>query len=139
MQRFRDIAADFRDSFRRAQEAHKRRSESAALFGWMQPDGAHTKERSGLDHLMRERGSLMQSHTETDSVISIAQETQNALRRQRTALSASGARVVTFISRLPGVGSLVDQISSRRTRNDTVIGLVMGLCVCFALWYFLLR
>lgn len=38
-------------------------------------------------------------------------------------------------ARMPGMQVLMGRIQNRRTRNNTVIALVIALCICFLLFY----
>lgn len=60
--------------------------------------------------------------------------------RARSLACASGVSLCWWFvcaARLPGVNKLMETITTRRSRNQAVIGCVIALCICFTLWYLL--
>ena len=92
-----------------------------------------------IDALLRERGSLSTANRTIDEILEQAAAARDTLARQRGGIMGAANRLGTLATHLPGVGQLMDAINRRRARNDQVLALVVGVCLCFALWYFVLR
>jgi hypothetical protein len=130
----------------RAQSASLRqRMNAAALLG-----EAAGRERGGgaggahgdtsLDAvLLRERSSLLGHNRAIDDILAQASETTESLRSQRDTLSGAAGRLGGFLSRIPGATQLMGAIAARRSRNDTIVALVIAACVCYSVYHVLLR
>jgi hypothetical protein len=68
-----------------------------------------------------------------------ALQAHDSLVRQRASLGVSVSGLGSLLERVPGVNQLMAVIQRRRSRNDQVLAFVIGLCACFALWWFVLR
>ena len=72
-----------------------------------------------------------------DDVLSQAAASSQAVKRQGASISRSADNFLNYVSRVPGVNTLIQRIRSRKTRDSTVIALTIAACVCFTLWYIL--
>lgn len=36
---------------------------------------------------------------------------------------------------LPSITRVIDAIQRRKTRDNAIIGLIIGACICFTIWY----
>lgn len=140
-QRFRDVLTDLRSEQRRQVAAQRARAEAAALLGGTRGAGESSDGGSGdgVDMLLRERGSLLSSTRAVDDILAQAAAASDVLRAQGASLSSAAGRLGGFVVRLPGASVLMGAISARRTRNDTIVALVVAVCVCFAVWSAYLR
>jgi hypothetical protein len=140
-QRLREVVHDYRTTLRKAAAAVAARKNHAALFG-----GAAGREGGGAgggpdaaatDSLLRERSSLAASHRAIDDIIAQAAHARETLQHQRTSIAASISGLAGIAATMPGVTGLIDAVRSRRLYNNRVVGAVIGLCICFTLWYLL--
>jgi hypothetical protein len=142
-QRAREVLHDFKSAFRREAAGLQQRRDAALLYSSLRGGGGGgvkgAADMSAVDALLRERGSLSSSGRAIDDVLATAADTHNALARQRAALAGAAGRLGTYTARLPGVGGLMDAIHRRRVRNDQVLAVVIAACLCFALWWLVLR
>ncbi len=146
MQRFRDVLAGLRQEHRAQAAAQRLRAEQAALLaeGAARAAGGGGGARAGADAtgdaaLLRERGALQGNSRAVDDLLQQAAATAEALRAQRSAIAAGAGRLGGFLTALPGASALIGAISARRGRNDAVVNLTIAACVCFTVWYLLLR
>jgi len=94
--------------------------------------------RSGnkrLDLLMAEGESARSSERMIDDQIAIAIETRETLHNQRATFKAIQTKLNDLSNRFPMINSLVQKINLRKRRDTVVLGLVIGLCFTFLLWY----
>jgi len=142
-QRFRDVLSSLRQEHRAQSNALSQRIEAAALLGSSSRDPGGPS-RAGVDNsadaaLLRERGSLQGHGRAIDDLLAQAAETTDALRSQRDSLMSSSGRLGGFLTRLPGATQLMGAISNRKSRNDTIVYLVIAACVCYTVWHLFLR
>ena len=139
VQRTREVAHDFKATFRKLCAARRSARESVALFaGGASRRGANDSDAIA-NALLRERESLAASGRAIDSVLASAADTAEALARQRAVISSSSGRVTSLGALLRPLGGLMTAISARRTRNDSIVAVAIGGFVCLALWLLVLR
>lgn len=139
-QRYRDVLAYLWSEHRKQDSAHRARAATAALLGPRRSGGTGGDEgASAADILLRERGSLQRSTSAVDDILSQATATSEMLAEQRAVINAAVSRLGGFITRVPGATAVISAIGARRFRNDNIVGLVMAACVCFTVWWLLLR
>ena len=141
-QRFRDVLSSLRQEHRAQSNSLTQRIEAAALLGLGRD--AKGVARAGTDAsadaaLLRERSSLQGHGRAIDDLLQQAAETTDTLRSQRDTLMSSAGKLGGFLTRVPGASQLIGAISSRRTRNDTIVYLVIAACVCYTVWHLFLR
>jgi len=135
IQRLREILLDNRSKFRTAQLRHRQAREGEALRKSIKRE--HAEDRQAESLLMQERSSLMNSVNMTSNIIGQAVETRNELIRQRATFTGSAGRMVDVARQVPGINTLIKRIEDKRTRDNTVIALVIAVCICVLLWYWL--
>jgi Golgi SNAP receptor complex protein 1 len=115
----------------------RQKREAAALMRDMaaRRTGGSANGASDTDTLLRERGSLQVSHKAMDSMLAQADETREALQRQRGSLMNSSTGLGAMAARFPSVQALIGAIQRRRTRDQRIIALLVAACICFTLWY----
>ena len=72
-------------------------------------------------------------------VIAQASDAKSALRSQRNALGLSNGKVLDIGAAMTGVSSLIGRIRQKRTRDNTIIGVVVASCICFLVYWMFLR
>lgn len=133
-----NILQEVRQEYRKqVQQAKERKNEiellnDAKVRYEQQQQNTYT---SVTDILLRERSSLMNAHSEVDEALNRAAETQSMLSRQRSTILSSSSRLGSIMERIPGINQLMTFIHRKRIKNELVIATVIGLCVCFTLWY----
>lgn len=138
MQRFREVIHDVKTTFRKQLAALKARREKAALFRDVREAKA-AADASATDTLLRERGSLVQSNKAVEEMLAQAAATRENLARQRSTLQGAMGGIGDLMGRLPAVGAIIGAIQSRRIFNDRVVAAVAAVCLCFFIWFFVLR
>jgi hypothetical protein len=134
------VLADLWSEHRQQESAHRARAATAALLGPRRAAGADAgADADAADLLLRERGSLQRSTSAVDEMLSQASATSELLAAQRAVIGAAAGRLGGFLTRVPGATAVVGAISARRVRNDTIVGLVIAACVCFTVWFIMLR
>jgi len=93
--------------------------------------GGDTEE----ENLIRERNMLDSTLSMTDDVLASASATRDMLANQRQSLGGIGGKVGQLGSSLPGVGQLINSISSRKTTESLVLATTVACCCCFTIWY----
>jgi Golgi SNAP receptor complex protein 1 len=139
LQRFREVYRDDRSEFEKVRGSVRAKLERRELFGSLGRTPTTTGSSSATDHLLRERSSIEGSSRAAADVIQQATEAKGALRNQRSALGLSGAKILDIGATFTGVSSLIGRIRQKRTRDNTVIGLVVAGCICFIVYWTLLR
>jgi len=88
-----------------------------------------------MDYLFRERNSIGNSMRSATSVLGQASQIHDSLRLQGQSLRTVGGTVGHMTSQVPGLHYLMDAIRRRRSRDDTILSLVIASCILFTLWY----
>jgi hypothetical protein len=162
LQGHHEVLDDLESTARRHKATLKHRLDSAALLG-RGGGSTHPDNDSAADALIRERSALLGSHKAIgmfiltgkrfsfgaltisvnsrflDAAMEQAQQAHDSLVRQRASLNVTMSGVGALMLRVPGVNLLMGAIQRRRTRNDQVVAVVIGVCVCFLVWWFILR
>ena len=140
LQRHRDILQDYGQEFRKTQANIRAVMEREDLLSSVHRDiddyrSAATGGSGRMDHLLRESESARNSERLIDEQIHIAIESREALANQRLALKAVKTKLNDIANRFPLINSLVQKINLRKRRDSVILGLVIGLCLLFMLWY----
>ena len=90
---------------------------------------------SRMDLLLRESESARNSERLIDEQINIALEARGALSAQRQAFKAIQTKLNDLGNRFPVINSLVQKINVRKRRDSIILGLVIGLCLTFLIWF----
>jgi len=138
VQRCREVLVDFQADFRKTQKTFNRKRETAELFREV-----HAKNDDGsgaysaTEHLLRERNAVTSSQRNADSIYSQALGVREALTRQRQNLAGAGGKLLEMGKTIPGVNNLMSLITKKRTRDNTILAIVIAICMCFTIWYWL--
>ena len=140
--RYREILFDYNTEFNRLKRGFRKKRESAELFRGMRSGGIGAGASGGggpgahaTAQLMRERDGLLSSAKLADGVLGQAGEMQRALGRQRRTLLGAGRKVLDIGMMIPGVDVLIGKIRRKKLRDQIVLGIVVGLCFVFILWW----
>lgn len=140
VQRFREVTHDMKTTFRKQQANHRQRRDALKLLG---RDGArgssNGSDPSATDLLLRERSSLTTSNRAIDTILAQAAETRDALSRQRSIIMSSTGGLSGIAARMPGASQVIAAIQQRRIFNDRVTAAVIGVVLCFFVYWFVLR
>uniref|UniRef100_A0A0G4F501 Golgi SNAP receptor complex member 1 n=1 Tax=Chromera velia CCMP2878 TaxID=1169474 RepID=A0A0G4F501_9ALVE len=138
VQRFSDIFTDLKREYRRLRSDTERKRERHLLLG-----NASEKGRGDVDdgtrHLLKERGHLEGSLQMLDQVIGQATDSHDRLRAQRFRVTGMGDRMRGILTKFPEMGRVMDRIGLAQYKEQIVLGLVIGSCLCFVLWWSMLR
>ncbi|XP_037078151.1 Golgi SNAP receptor complex member 1-like [Pollicipes pollicipes] len=138
LQRHRDILQDYSHEFGRTKAAlDASRDRQQLLASSRGDDGAYKNGRLNrrLDHLLKENEHIRNSDRLIDEQIAIAMETREHLSGQRATFKAIQTRVNDLAHRFPMINSLLQRVQLRKRRDSLVLGLVIGLCLVFFVWY----
>ena len=95
--------------------------------------------RAETDELLRERGAINKSTHMTDDIINEAMETRSEMRAQRMVFTSARSKLQQIGDIFPGANQLISRIADKKTRDDTVVTLLVAVLVCFTFWWTLLR
>ena len=93
------------------------------------------KERSGVRNALHMADEYLGFSLLEPFTNSQASNSHQALLDQRRRLANSQHRILGIVNRIPGVNSLMRNIQNRKTKDNAIVAVVIGLCVCFILWY----
>ncbi|KAF2349489.1 hypothetical protein FHG87_019756 [Trinorchestia longiramus] len=136
VQRHRDILQDYRNEFQRTSSTIKSRRERDQLLG--SGNGRKNGSLAGVsrrDFYLKESEHLHSSDRMVDEQISIAVETRDHMKSQREAFKLIQTKVNDLSNRFPMLNTLMNKINLRKRRDSIVLGLVIGLCLAFMLWW----
>lgn len=85
--------------------------------------------------LMRERQSIVNSEREMDDVLGQAMATRDTLQQQRGMFHGISDKMRSVGERIPMVNQLMGQIDKRKNRDKIILGLTIGGCLCFLVWW----
>ena len=88
-----------------------------------------------MTQLMRERASIMNSEREMDAVLGQAIATRDTLARQREMFGGISDKLRSVAERLPVVQELMGRIKTRKNRDKIVLGITIGGCLFFLVWW----
>lgn len=72
-----------------------------------------------------------------DEQISIAVDARDHMKSQRETFKMIQTKVNDLSNRFPMINTLMAKINFRKRRDSIIIGLVIGLCLTFILWWIL--
>lgn len=135
IQRLREILFDYKSEFHNAQSKQTENRERALLLQEVnRPNG---EESTAEELLLQEKYSLANSQKNTDAILGQAQNVSEALRNQRGTITNATSRLVSIGKSVPGVETLMNRIRNKRTRDNTILAIVIALCLSFILIYML--
>jgi Golgi SNAP receptor complex protein 1 len=88
-----------------------------------------------MDSLQREMEHTRNSERLIDEQINIALETRESLVSQREVLKLVQTKLNDLTNKFPMINNLVNKINFRKRRDTIILGVVIGLCLVFMLWY----
>ena len=92
-------------------------------------------ESGGMTQLMRERASIMNSEREMDAVLGTAMATRDTLAQQRDTFGGISDKMRSVAERIPMVQELMGRIKTRKNRDKIVLGVTIGGCMFFLVWW----
>ena len=138
IKRYHEIHFDYSTEFKNTSATVHRKRESMELF--QSSKNLHMDEQdSSVAKLLRERSSIQASMKSINDVISQAFETKNALLGQRNTLNGSAGGLNGLAANVPTFNRLIDGIQRKKTRESVIVAVVIGLLLCFALWWVFMR
>eukprot|EP00924_Labyrinthula_sp_SR-Ha-C_P016657 snap_masked-scaffold_6-processed-gene-10.25-mRNA-1 protein AED:1.00 eAED:1.00 QI:0/-1/0/0/-1/1/1/0/205 len=109
----------------------KKESDRKVLFGDLSKEGANSEQ----DMLLRERFALQNSKSRVDELLEEASFGLGGLKRQRAQLGNVGTRLQGVGKMFPGLGKLMKRIQDKKTRDNTILALVIAFCISFIVIY----
>ncbi|RKO99711.1 hypothetical protein CXG81DRAFT_6436, partial [Caulochytrium protostelioides] len=144
LRRHREILTHYHREFsgiKATNRAYRQRSDllGAAAQGGFGLSGSsrHGGGSAGGDAdsmLMNERGKIDHAHMLADMALEQAYDTRTQLQSQRDMLTSVGGRVAHVIQRFPLVQNVLSKISSKRQKDNIVLGSVIAICTMILLW-----
>jgi Vesicle transport v-SNARE protein. len=145
LQRHRDILLDYRQEFNKTKANLEAIAEREDLLSSVHrdindyrkgvADGGTGRSNKRMDLLLKETESARNSERLIDDQINIAIESRETLVSQRVAFKAIQTKLNDIANRFPVINSLVQKINIRKRRDTLILGLVIGLCLTFLIWY----
>jgi Golgi SNAP receptor complex protein 1 len=137
VKRYREILFDLTGDFQKTSAQFTRKKEQLELFSGANTAGigAGGEQDEAMQHLMRERGHIDRSVSESEAVINQASEIHSDLRTQGISLRGVQGTIIRITSNIPGLNRLVENIRRRRSMDDMVVSGVIAACILFTLWY----
>lgn len=127
---------DYRSEYQRTNHTIKSRRERDQLIGTRSSNGSLTG-LSRRDLYLKESDHLHNSERMIDEQISIAVDARDHMKSQREAFKLIQTKVNDLSNRFPMINTLMSKINLRKRRDSLIIGLVIGVCVTFLLWWML--
>jgi len=137
LQRHTEILQDYRQEFNKTASNIAAIVEREDLLSSVQSDISdyRNKQSGAMDSLQREMEHTRNSERLIDEQISIALETRESLVSQREILKAVQTKLNDLTNKFPMINNLVNKINFRKRRDTIILGVVIGLCLVFMLWY----
>ena len=132
LQRCREVLQDDRNFFRKIKSSISKKKESAELF---KHADARRTELSDTELLLREREHISNSSRKVDDIYNAALGTREQLQQQRQSFLRSNSRIAQMLGSLPSMSRIMNAIQKKKTRDQRVLALVIGGCLCFTLWW----
>jgi len=141
LQRHSEILQDYRQEFNKTSSNIASMIEREELMSSVSDISQYRKESGGtkrnqkIDTLQRELEHTRNSERLIDEQINLALDTRDNLVNQREMLKAVQTKLNDLSSKFPMINNLVNKINLRKRRDTIIIGLVIGLCLVFMIWY----
>ncbi|CAK7211204.1 protein transport protein gos1 [Sporothrix bragantina] len=98
-------------------------------------DGAISAEAAEADYMLGERSRIDNSHNMVDSVLSQAYAVNENFGLQRETLNNINRRITLAASKVPGINTLMNRISSKKRRDGIIMGSFIALCFIIFWWF----
>jgi len=139
LQRHSEILQDYRQEFKKTSSNIASILEREDLLSSVQSDLSSyregTKRNQKIDTLQRELEHTRNSERLIDEQINIALDTRESLVNQREVLKAVQTKLNDLTNKFPLINNLVNKINFRKRRDTIILGVVIGLCLVFMIWY----
>ncbi|XP_063220055.1 Golgi SNAP receptor complex member 1 [Bacillus rossius redtenbacheri] len=139
LQRHREILQDYKQEFHKMQANYQARRDREDLLKSVRKDIDNYKSSSGLnrrlDLCLKENEHIRSSDRLIDEQISIAVDTREHLMSQRLSLKRFQTKLNDISNRFPIVNSLIQRVNVRKHRDSLILGLVIGVCTVFLIFY----
>jgi len=141
LQRHTEILQDYRQEFKKTASNIAAIVEREDLLSSVQSDLSEYRNKENgkrgqaMDSLQREMEHTRNSERLIDEQINIALETRDSLVSQREILKAVQTKLNDLTNKFPMINNLVNKINFRKRRDTIIIGVVIGVCLVFMLWY----
>ena len=89
--------------------------------------------------LLRERNTIAASTSAIDAVLGQAGVIGSTLREQRSLFDGIGSKLMSVGARFPAINGLMNAIRRKKSKDIIVISLVILVCSCLLLAYWLRR
>jgi len=145
LKRYQDILVDYSTEFQSTTSSIQRKRETAELLASSRTPGSGGKDGGAgagdgdLAHLAAERSSLVASLRSINDILSQAFASRESLDRQRQSLNMSQGRIGALAAGMPSIDRIVEGLQRRKTRDNVILALVISLCLCCTIWWFVLR
>lgn len=138
IKRYYEIHFDYSTEFKNTSATVQRKRESMELM--QSSKNLHKDEQdSSVSKLLKEKSSIAASMKSINDVISQAFDTKNALVNQRNSLLGSSGGLSNLTANVPGFGRLIDGIQRKKSYEQIIIAVVIGILLCFTIWWVFLR
>jgi len=139
LQRHSEILQDYRQEFKKTSSNIASIVEREDLLSSVQTDISSyregTKRNQKIDTLQRELEHTRNSERLIDEQINIALDTRESLVNQREVLKAVQTKLNDLTNKFPLINNLVNKINFRKRRDTIILGVVIGICLVFMIWY----
>lgn len=139
LQRHTEILQDYRQEFKKTSANITAIVEREGLLSSVHSEISDYREgkkrNQKMDSLQREMEHTRNSEQLIDEQISIALDTRESLVNQREVLKAVQTKLNDLTNKFPLINNLVTKINFRKRRDTIIIGLVIGICLVFMIWY----
>jgi len=139
LQRHSEILQDYNQEFKKTSSNIASIVEREDLLSSVQSDISSyregTKRNQKIDSLQRELEHTRNSERLIDEQINIALDTRDSLVNQREVLKAVQTKLNDLTNKFPLINNLVNKINFRKRRDTIILGVVIGLCLVFMIWY----
>eukprot|EP01102_Stenamoeba_stenopodia_P001533 TRINITY_DN11330_c0_g1_i1.p1 TRINITY_DN11330_c0_g1~~TRINITY_DN11330_c0_g1_i1.p1 ORF type:complete len:285 (+),score=64.35 TRINITY_DN11330_c0_g1_i1:238-1092(+) len=99
--------------------------------------GKEKEQLAAKDALLRERTTLHNSERGLDSLMGQAYEAKQRVSSQNQALMRAMSTFGDIGANFPGINEVLGKISKAKQRDVLVLGLVISICLCFLVWWWL--
>ncbi|CAK7265379.1 protein transport protein gos1 [Sporothrix epigloea] len=97
--------------------------------------GEISAEAAEADYMLGERSRIDNSHNMVDSVLSQAYAVNENFGLQRETLNNINRRITLAASKVPGINTLMNRISSKKRRDGIIMGSFIALCFILFWWF----
>lgn len=135
--RMKEVLFDFKSEFYSLQRKLKVQSKREALFKEATERLGSKSNKTAEEYLLKERFSIANSHNAADGLLDQASVGLNALKRQKKTFGKSVSGLTSIGSSIPAVNQLMKRIGNKKTRDNTILAIVIALCISLILIYIL--